>query len=147
MIFFLGLSPPLFGVGPLGDPSFRQSSQPGLKSALLPTLYASSHAANLLLLHNGDVLCFCDREGSANPQLPKRSVGAEFSYPSILQLPDGKILVAYTCSRQAIKAVLFSEAWVQEVNTIGKFGASESKTSNGRTRRPDHVALNQKAGC
>ena len=32
--------------------------EPGLKAAMLPTLFASSHASNLVLLANGDLLCF-----------------------------------------------------------------------------------------
>lgn len=35
-----------------------QTVKPGLKAAMLPALYASSHASNLVLLSNGDLLCF-----------------------------------------------------------------------------------------
>jgi predicted neuraminidase len=35
-----------------------QQVEPGLEAAMLPALYASSHAANLVLLKNGDLLCF-----------------------------------------------------------------------------------------
>src|SRR5580692_10368580 len=38
-------------------PTF-QTVEPGLRAALLPALYASSHASNLVLLGNGDLLCF-----------------------------------------------------------------------------------------
>jgi len=34
-----------------------QTVEPGLKAAMLPALYASSHAANLVSLANGDLLC------------------------------------------------------------------------------------------
>lgn len=58
------------------DPNLR-----GLEVAFLPPLFASSHAANLLLLHNGDLLCFWfsgSREGDSNvaivmSRLPKDS--------------------------------------------------------------------------
>lgn len=62
-----------------------------------------------------------DGDASADQHFPKRSAREEFSYPSILQLPGGKILVAYTWRREAIKAALFSEAWVGEGNTTGQF--------------------------
>ena len=35
-----------------------QTVEPGLRAAMLPALYASSHASNLVLLANGDLLCF-----------------------------------------------------------------------------------------
>jgi predicted neuraminidase len=39
------------------SPTF-QTVEPGLKAAILPALYASSHASNLVLLANGDLICF-----------------------------------------------------------------------------------------
>ncbi len=39
--------------------------------------------------------------------------GVEFSYPTVLQTPDGKIHAAYTYNRQTIKYVAFSEDWIQ----------------------------------
>jgi predicted neuraminidase len=39
------------------SPTF-QTVEPGLKAAMLPALYASSHASNLVLLANGDLICF-----------------------------------------------------------------------------------------
>lgn len=38
--------------------------------------------------------------------------GVEYSYPSVLQTPDGNIHVAYTYDRQTIKYVRFTESWV-----------------------------------
>jgi predicted neuraminidase len=35
-----------------------QTVERGLKAAMLPALYASSHASNLVLLANGDLICF-----------------------------------------------------------------------------------------
>lgn len=49
----------------------------------------------------------------------------EYSYPSILQVPDGKILVAYTYRRLAIKAVLFDEAWIKQGTTKGIYKPSK----------------------
>jgi predicted neuraminidase len=49
----------------------------------------------------------------------------EYSYPSILQLPSGKILVAYTYRRLAIKAALFDELWVGNGTTVGIYKPSK----------------------
>jgi predicted neuraminidase len=45
----------------------------------------------------------------------------EYSYPSLLQDANGKINVAYTYSREAIKVVRFDEEWIKQGNTEGKF--------------------------
>jgi predicted neuraminidase len=55
----------------LASPTFTPATGAlgGSKSAMLPTLFPSSHAANLLVLRNGDVLCFSfsgTREGESN---------------------------------------------------------------------------------
>lgn len=45
----------------------------------------------------------------------------EYSYPSIKQLPDGRIMVAYTYRRQAIKSAVFDESWIEQGNTTGAY--------------------------
>ena len=45
----------------------------------------------------------------------------EYSYPSIMQMPNGKIGVAYTYRRQTIKFVEFDENWIKQGSTEGKF--------------------------
>src|SRR5258707_12911231 len=40
------------------DGEFRPSGVKGVEEAYFPTLYPSSHAANLVMLSNGDILCF-----------------------------------------------------------------------------------------
>jgi len=45
----------------------------------------------------------------------------EYSYPSILQLQDGRLMIAYTYRRQTIKVVTFSESWIAEGTSAGLF--------------------------
>jgi predicted neuraminidase len=45
----------------------------------------------------------------------------EYSYPSVLQLSDGKILVAFTYRRQTIKVVSFKEDWIRKGGTAGLY--------------------------
>jgi predicted neuraminidase len=52
---------------------------------------------------------------SLNAQPMKKEPGREeYSYPSILQMRDGKIVVAYTFRRLTIKVVMFPESWIEE---------------------------------
>ena len=64
-----------------------------------------------------------DLEVPAPEEEPERAPGApvihlpkgqEYSYPSVLQLPDGQILTTYTYRRLAIKAVLVNEKWISQ---------------------------------
>jgi len=45
----------------------------------------------------------------------------EYSYPSVMQMPNGQIGVAYTYRRRTIKFVEFDESWIQQGSTTGKF--------------------------
>jgi predicted neuraminidase len=45
----------------------------------------------------------------------------EYSYPSIMQMPNGQIGVAYTYRRQTIKFVEFDENWIKQGRTVGSF--------------------------
>ncbi len=45
----------------------------------------------------------------------------EYSYPTILQGLDGMISVAYTYCREGIKYVTFSEEWIKQGSTVGRF--------------------------
>ncbi len=62
-----------------------------------------------------------DPNSSGKSHFPEHSARDEYSYPSIVQLPDGKILSAYTYRRIAIKAALFSTPWIEHGTTTGKF--------------------------
>lgn len=50
-----------------------------------------------------------------------RSQHEEYSYPSLLQDANGKIIVAYSYNREAIKVVRFDEGWVKQGHTEGRF--------------------------
>jgi predicted neuraminidase len=45
----------------------------------------------------------------------------EYSYPSLVQLPGGKIIVTYTYRRRAIKSVLVDEMWIEKGTTVGEY--------------------------
>lgn len=51
----------------------------------------------------------------------------EYSYPSVLQLPDGSILATYTYRREAIKAVRVSEEWIRQGKTVGVYQPAKAK--------------------
>ena len=42
----------------------------------------------------------------------RERLNREFSYPSVMQTPDGALHIAYTYWRQAINYVRVSEAWI-----------------------------------
>jgi len=53
-------------------------------------------------------------------QTPKQPGREEYSYPSIMQTRDGKIMVAFTYRRQTIKVVSFPEDWIKQGGTVGE---------------------------
>jgi predicted neuraminidase len=60
------------------------------------------------------------REGyGAAEGKPKEPGREEYSYPTVTQQQDGRILVAYTYRRQTIKAVRFDESWIRQGRSIG----------------------------
>jgi predicted neuraminidase len=98
------------------DATFRQNKELGTREAMLPALYPSSHAANLLALKNGDVLCTWfsgSAEGESNvgivlSRLPKgsstwqptilidRREGKSYQNPVLFQQPSGRIWIFHT---------------------------------------------------
>lgn len=100
----------------LADGVERTGEMPETSSALLPILFPSSHAANLLPLKNGDLLCFWfsgtwegDSEvGIVMSRLPKgshrwtptvlidRHTGESYQNPAAFQAPDGSIHLFHT---------------------------------------------------
>jgi predicted neuraminidase len=74
-----------------------------------------------------------DLEVGASPNRRETAAPAEeYSYPSIEQLPSGKILVAYTYRRQSIKAALFNESWIEQGKTTGAYRPETPKTAEKR---------------
>jgi predicted neuraminidase len=51
----------------------------------------------------------------------------EYSYPSLLQDDNGKIVVAYTFRRETIKVVRFDEDWIKSGTTEGAFKGDRLK--------------------
>ncbi|HEY0265035.1 MAG TPA: sialidase family protein [Granulicella sp.] len=45
----------------------------------------------------------------------------EYSYPSVLQMPDGKIIASYTFRRIGIKAARLDESWIVQGSTEGEY--------------------------
>lgn len=59
--------------------------------------------------------------------LRKQRAPEEYSYPSISQTVNGKILVAYTYRRLTIKTALFDEEWIKNGVTAGTFKGDAGK--------------------
>ncbi len=98
------------------DGQFRPSPMPGLEEAYLAPLFASSHAANLLLLKSGDLLCVWFSgtwEGQSDvgivmSRLPKGSkqwskaqlvdhhIGESYQNPVLFQAPSGTVWLIHT---------------------------------------------------
>ena len=104
------------GPGVPADGMFRASSAPGLEEAYLPPVFASSHAANLLELKNGDLLCawFSGTwEGNSDvaimlarlpkgssrwtrPQVVDRHPGESYQNPVLFEAPDRTLWIFHT---------------------------------------------------
>jgi predicted neuraminidase len=57
----------------------------------------------------------------ANDVEGNREKHEEYSYPSLLQDANGKIILAYSYNREAIKVVRFDEEWIKHGHTAGRF--------------------------
>lgn len=56
-----------------------------------------------------------------------KDASEEYSYPSLLQDAEEKIIVAYTFRRETIKIVRFDEEWIKQGGTAGKFKGDRRK--------------------
>lgn len=105
--------------------AFNNSSGPSRQHTLqtgprFPLSVALSSDEGKTWSHVRDLETGRDSSPSSS-QSSQRKSPREFSYPSLVQRPDGRILVAYTWRRVAIKAALFSEHWLQMGTTTGEF--------------------------
>jgi predicted neuraminidase len=98
------------------DGQFRPSPTAGLEEGYLAPLFASSHAANLLLLKSGDLLCVWFSgtwEGQSDvgivmsrlpkgskqwskPQLVDHHIGESYQNPVLFQTPSGAVWLIHT---------------------------------------------------
>jgi predicted neuraminidase len=103
-------------LGSPADGRFRSLALPGLEEAYLTPVFASSHAANLLMLKSGDLLCVWfsgSWEGNSDvgimmARLPKGSKqwskpqridhhpGKSYQNPVLFQAPDGALWLIHT---------------------------------------------------
>jgi len=104
------------------DGKIRIDEASGLREAYLPMLFPSSHAANLLALRNGDLLCAWfsgTREGASDvaivvarlkrgsdqwsaPEVVDQQEGRSYQNPVLFEVPDGKIWLFHS-SQEADK--------------------------------------------
>ena len=100
----------------LQDGKYRPSSLAGVEEAYLTPIFASSHAANLLELKNGDLMCVWfsgTAEGSSDvatmlarlpkgasqwskPQVVDHHPGESYQNPVIFEAPDGSLRIFHT---------------------------------------------------
>jgi predicted neuraminidase len=64
------------------------------------------------LSKNGGAAWAASRDLQVHDDNSTNTAGVEYSYPTVLQTPDGTIHVAYTYNRETIKYVRFTESWV-----------------------------------
>jgi predicted neuraminidase len=122
----------------LADGIIRASHFDGAKQAYLPNVGKTSHAANLLSLQNGDLLCFWftgAEEGSSGVSIAMSRLvrgSSKWSYPVILshhsgwsdqnpvpfRAPDGKLWLFHT-SQQAGKGQTTAIVYALTSNDLG----------------------------
>jgi predicted neuraminidase len=98
------------------DGKYRPSSLPGVEEAYLTPVFASSHAANLLELKNGDLMCVWFSgtwEGNSdvaimlarlprgssqwsNPRVVDHRIGESYQNPVLFEAPDGTLWIFHT---------------------------------------------------
>ena len=103
-------------IGTPTDGRLRASADPGVESAYLPAIEPSSHAANLIVMRNGDLLCFWFTgawEGESGvgiamsrltpeshqwsqPVLLDNKAGVSFQNPVPFEAPDGTLWLLHT---------------------------------------------------
>jgi predicted neuraminidase len=119
----LSIAPQASPTAPLlADGKVRIDGSSGLRDAYLPVLFPSSHASNLLLLRNGDLLCAWfsgTREGASgvailvsrlkkgsdqwtSPVVVDQQVGRSFQNPVLFEAPDGRLWLFHS-SQEADK--------------------------------------------
>jgi predicted neuraminidase len=77
------------------------------------------------------------RKGMGMAELQIKVPGREeYSFPTICQLEDGTILVAYNYRRQTIKVVAFRENWVHGGGTVGRFQGRTAITTPSSLHSP-----------
>jgi len=107
---------PTANTDPKFDGKFRASHTKGVEEAYLSTLFPISHAANLVKLRNGDLLCFWfsgTGEGESNvaivmsrlakgaaewskPVEIDHQAGKSFQNPVAFEAPDGRLWLVHT---------------------------------------------------
>jgi predicted neuraminidase len=121
------------------DGKMRPSKLPGVEEGYLKPIYASSHASNLLLLGNGDLLCFWFSgtwegesdvgivvsrlaKGSKQWTIPIRvdhHVGESYQNPVGFQAPDGTIWLLHT-TQAAGEGQMYSKVLVAKSRDNGQ---------------------------
>ena len=126
-------------MGEMADGVIRASRLEGAKQAYLPSVGKTSHAANLLSLQNGDLLCFWftgDEEGISGVSIAMSRLvrgSSKWSYPVILSqhsgwsdqnpvpflAPNGKLWLFHT-SQQAGKGQTTAIVYALTSNDLGR---------------------------
>ena len=70
----------------------------------------------------------------AEYDLPDQVGHDEYSYPSIKQSSDGSVHMSYTFRRATIKYVTFSEEWIRQGGTVGKFKGDSDSAINKKKK-------------